>query len=124
MKKIEELENFCSLGSIDAKKIIEAEKKLGIKFAKEYKKIISKYGIISCNGHELTGICNSKRLNVVDVTLKERENSTNTNNLYVIEEANIDDIVIWQDSDGIVYITKNRSNPQKISNSIVEYINN
>ena len=41
---------------------------------------------------------------------------------YVVEEANIDGIVIWQDSDGTVYQTMPNSECKAIANSLMEYI--
>lgn len=117
-----EKDDFCFLGPVKESKILDAEKRLGIKFSNEYIEIIKEYGVFSCSGHEFTGICKSKRLNVVDVTLAQRENNPNVTDLYVIELANIDDIVIWQSSEGVVYLTKGISKPVKICESIIEYL--
>ena len=53
--------------------------------------------------------------------MKMKSNKLNEN-LYVIELLNIDGIVIWQSSDGEVYQTYPNSNPEKIANSLSEYI--
>ncbi len=121
---LKEKKNFCSLGQTTEAEILDAEYKLGTKFAKEYAEIIREFGVFSCLGHEFTGICNSKRLNIVDVTLAERELNPNASELYVIETATIDSIVIWQSSDGTVYYTKGVSKPKKISESLIEYLGN
>lgn len=71
----------------------------------------------------LTGICNSPRLNVVDVTICERENNPDVPKYwYVLEQANIDGIVIWQNQKGEVYQTQPCREIKMIANSIVEYI--
>lgn len=42
--------------------------------------------------------------------------------MYAIEQVHIDDIVIWQSESGEVYQTVGDSKPEKIANSIIEYI--
>lgn len=125
MKIIEllrEIDGFRYFKPTTESDVLDAETKLGMKFAKEYTEIIREYGAFSCLGHEFTGICESKRLNVVEVTLAERNNNPYTSELYVIENVNIDSILVWQSSDGTVYQTIGASKPTKISDSITEYI--
>ena len=50
-----------------------AEKQLGIKFSPDYRCYLKDIGLACFDGHELTGICKSARLNVVDVTLLQRQ---------------------------------------------------
>lgn len=113
---------FYSIGNISEENIKEAELILNIKFASDYRMIIKEYGAVTFSGHELTGICNSKRLNVVDVTKEERKYNKVPEDWYVIEQANIDDIVIWQDTNGVVYQTMPNKKPIKLCNSLLEYI--
>lgn len=113
---------FYSIGNISEENIKEAELILNIRFASDYRMIIKEYGAVSFSGHELTGICNSKRLNVVDVTKEERKYNKVPEDWYVIEQANIDDIVIWQDTNGVVYQTMPNKKPIKLCNSLLEYI--
>lgn len=113
---------FYSIGNISEKNIKEAELILNIRFASDYRMIIKEYGAVTFSGHELTGICNSKRLNVVDVTKEERKYNKVPEDWYVIEQANIDDIVIWQDTNGVVYQTMPNKKPIKLCNSLLEYI--
>ncbi len=104
--------------------IIDIQEKLNILFADEYKSILRGYGYVCVDGHEITGITNAKRLNVYDVTIKERANiSYDLSELYVIEQTHIDGIVIWQSESGEVYQTVADSKPEKIADSIVEYLN-
>lgn len=100
-----------------------AERQLGIKFAKDFRTYLSIIGLACFDGHEFTGICNSPRLNVVDVTICERENNPDVpKDWYVLEQANIDGIVIWQNQKGEVYQTQPCREIKMIANSIVEYI--
>jgi len=80
------------IGSKGATKteIIEAEAILSVSFSKEYKHYISSVGFAIYEGHELTGICKAKRLNVVHVTLSERNITSDVLvDWYVIEQLNI-----------------------------------
>jgi hypothetical protein len=43
-------------------------------------------------------------------------------NLYVVEQANIDGIVIWQSETGEVFQTMPNALPIKISDSLLEYL--
>ena len=61
-------------GRTDAE-IAEAEKELEIKFAKDYHEYLKKIGIACFDGHELTGLTNTDRLNVVSVTKELRKQS-------------------------------------------------
>jgi len=103
--------------------IESAERDLKLCFNKEYKMYLLHYGLISYDNHELTGLCNSQRLNVVYVTKEEKEyNPQVSSDMYVIEQTNIDGIVIWQNSKGVIFQTCPNLPPVKIANSLSEYI--
>lgn len=103
--------------------IDEAEKALGISFAKDYREYLKDIGLACFDGHELTGLTNMARLDVVVVTKERRKQSGEVPaSWYVVEEAGIDGIVVWQDSDGVVYETAFRSKGKKIAESLSEYI--
>lgn len=103
--------------------IIRAEKALGISFAKDYREYLAKIGLACFDGHELTGLTKTARLDVVSVTNEQREQFGDyVSSWYVVEETNIYGIVIWQDSDGAVYETAPHSKAKKIANSLAEYI--
>ena len=105
-------------GEIDS-----AERDLNLSFSKDYKMYLLQYGLISYDNHELTGLCNSHRLNVVCVTKEERKiHPQIPSDMYVIEQTNIDGIVIWQSSNGEVFQTSPNTAPMKIADSLVEYI--
>ena len=116
---------FCAMGGVSSERITLAEKALQLTFAKDYSAYLLAYGTACYEGHELTGICAAQRLNVVDVTTKERAgNPLASLNLYVIEQANIDGIVIWQSPSGEVYQSVPCHPPVKICHSLIEYIQN
>lgn len=99
------------------------EEKLELTFAKEYKRYLQEFGFVCVEGHELTGACTAKRLNVVVVTQAERShNEFVPNDWYVIEQANVDGIVIWQSKNGTIYQTQPNTKPIKICDSLYEYI--
>ena len=124
-EKLTKMKAFKSRTAATNKQITGAEIELGLKFAKEYKEYLVEFGCASVFGHEFTGICNSTRLNVVNVTTEQKSRNTNVPfDWYVIEETNIDDIIIWQDSKGNVYATISLGTPLKIANSFLEYISN
>lgn len=103
--------------------IAECEQMLSVRFAPDYKECIKQYGALSYYGHELTGIVSTPRLNVVNVTNEEkRVNSGLPDNWYVIEQAGIDGIVIWQSDSGEVFQSYPSGNYKKISDSLAEYI--
>lgn len=108
-------------GRTDAE-IESAEKQLGVEFASDYRCYLKEIGLACFEGHELTGICKSTRLNVVDVTTTQRELYSEARSWYVIEEANIDGIIIWQSSTGAIYKTAPGIKTRKIFDSLTEYI--
>ena len=123
IQKMHTLPSFCSLDGVSAKQISDAEKALALHFANDFREYLLTFGIASSDGHEFTGICNSKRLNVVDVTLAERSNVPNVpQNWYVLEEANIDGIVFWQSDTGKVYQTQPGRETVKVADSIRDYL--
>lgn len=111
--------------TVDEGEIEKIEEQLGIRFAEDYKKLVSTYGFVCVDGHEITGITNAKRLNVYEVTMKERENvACDMSGMYVIEQTHIDGIVIWQSALGEVFQTSANHEPVKIADSIINYLNN
>lgn len=104
-------------------KIHQAETALNVKFAGEYAEYIEKYGIAIFDGHELTGLCDGKRLDVVQITKEQRElNPFVPDDWYVVECLDIDGIIIWQNRKGEIYQTVPTNKARLISNSIAEYL--
>ena len=123
-ENIKSFADYIGSNGRNENEIIAAEKELKIKFASDYRKYLQEIGLASFDGHEFTGITDIKRLDVISITKENRNYFGNfTAPWYVIEEANIFGIVIWQDSNGIVYQTMPNSEPKIIANSLLEYIN-
>ncbi len=102
--------------------IIQAETALGLRFAADYRKYTAAFGAASLAAHELTGVCKSNRLNVVDVTIKERSNTNVSDQWYVLEQTNIDGIVVWQSSTGEIYQVYPNGVIRKIAAALAEYL--
>ena len=123
IKVINKFNDLYFLGGVEDKTIEDAEKVLNLKFSDEYKQYLSEFGAATFNGREFTGIVNSKRLNVVEVTKQYRKyNTTVPDNYYVIENLHIDNTFILQDEKGYVYQATGKEPPVKIYESIVEYV--
>ena len=103
--------------------VIKAEQALGVSFSDEYKEYLLSLGVAAVGSHEFTGICGSPRLNVVDVTLKERElRGHDCDEMYVVDQESIDNIVIWQAGDGKVSRTVPGGRPELIAQSLFDYL--
>ena len=122
VKLMQKQQDFYSMNGASHEAIRNAEQTLELRFATDYRKYIEAFGVASFAGHELTGICQSKRLSVVAVTQEERNNTDVPADWYVLEQANIDGIVIWQDGSGVVYQTAPNSKAKKLCQSLAEYI--
>ncbi len=114
---------FVSLKPAATQQVEEAEKKLQLRFSGDYRNYVLNLGAVSFYAHELTGVCASSRLNVADVTMKERGYTPSVPaDWYVVEQLHIDGIVVWQSADGAIYQTVPNAVPQRISGSLAEYI--
>jgi len=123
INKLKSYSDFISLGPVQEKEIAKAESILSLNFAPEYNEYVKEFGIAAVNGHEFTGIVSSERLNVVDVTRREWiYNPQVPKSMYVIENAAIDGIIIWQDANGDVFQSSPNIQPKIIASSIVEYL--
>ena len=107
---------------VTEKDICLAEKELNLRFSDEYRKYLKQLGIAAYDGHELTGLTKTERTNVVYVTKKEKENNFQIpESWYVIEVANIDNIIIWQEKNGRIYVSCGEKT-EEIFESLSEYI--
>lgn len=122
IKTLKNAQDFIGGRGRSDKEIESAEKELGIEFAHDYKTYLKEIGLACFDGHELTGICEDSRLDVVHVTNQNREKNPELRSCYVVEEANIDGIVIWQDFLGKIYMTEGNLEPKLIANSMTDYI--
>jgi hypothetical protein len=123
IKILRVMEDFDCLNGASEKEIEAAENDLDLKFAKDYRKYLSEYGLASAAGHEFTGIVKSPRLNVVDATVRIYKKIQDLpTKSYVVEELNIDSIVILQTEDGSIYEAAPRKLSNKIADSLCDYL--
>ena len=127
MKKFKDIvkdyEDFTAVGGAQDEQIKNAEEELGLKFSKEYKDFLKEHGAACANGHEFLGICESKRLNIIDATLKaKKKNETVSNDLYLIEDVGIDKILTWQNADGKLFQTVGKGAPELLEINLTEYV--
>ena len=108
---------------VSESRIVDAEESLGLRFAESYREYLLEFGVAEYYMHELCGISDNPRTDVVNITLRERStNNTIPKDMYVIEYAGMDGIVIWQSESGEIYQTVGESVPCKICDSLEEYI--
>lgn len=120
---IENLPNLFHLQGASEDVIKDAEQYLEVHFAQDYKEYVKRYGIITYDSHEITGLCNNKRLDVRRVTEYERKNNPNiAPDLYVIEQLDIDGVVVWQASTGEIFQSMPNNALIKICNNLEEYL--
>jgi hypothetical protein len=119
---LKEKEAFISLTGASPEDIEAAETELNVKFASDYREYVTALGAASYYGHELTGVCKSKSLDVVKATISEREFNEVPADWYVLEQTHMDGIVFWQAGDGKVFQTGIKQKPIKVCDSLLEYI--
>lgn len=120
---INSLSNLLPRKPATSIQITDAELQLGISFAKEYKEYLAAFGAIMADGIELTGITKSEHRNVVAQTKSEWKCNTKIpHNMYVVENARVDGIIIWQDVNGLIYQSSSSSDAKQIARSLAEYI--
>ncbi len=123
IKVLKQMEDFDSMDGVSKEEIALAESDLNLNFAADYKKYLLEYGIASADGHEFTGLVKSPRLNVVDVTVKLKKKFKDAPaDAYVIEEFGVDDIVVFQTSDGSIYKAAPKTQFIKVADSFAEYL--
>lgn len=115
---------FLAMNGATNEEIKDAESQLGVSFSKDYWDYVAAYGASTYENHELTGICKSPRLNVVEVTKEERKNYPDLPvDWYVLEQLHIDSVSVWQSGTGEIYQLMPGEKPKKIFNSFIEYVN-
>lgn len=123
VEQLKQKDGFRMLSGVSEGTIKAAEEKLGLRFSEEYKDYLRSCGVAMADGHEFLGLGSSNRLDVVANTLEEREaNPGIPANLYVVEQADIDCIVVWQSFSGEVYQSMPGILPVKLCDSLLEYI--
>lgn len=109
-------------GGITQTEVVEAQKSIGISFAEDYTNYLLNFGQMQASGIELSGISDKVLTSVVKMTLEERERKSIPDNTYVIEELDIDGIIYVQDTQGIIYEISPGAKPNKVADSLIQYI--
>lgn len=106
-----------------ALEISNAEKQLGVTFSNEYRDYLRNYSVVGISGHEITGITANEESNVIRATVAGRESADRFDaSWYVVEKANIDGILVWQDETGRVIQTAIGEDPILLAASLAEYV--
>jgi hypothetical protein len=116
------LQGLATLKGSSKDIIALTEKRLELIFAADYAVYLEKFALISAKHIELTGIVDSKRLNVADVTLSARINNKIPLDMYVIEDTGIEGILILQNGKGEIFEFQNITHIKKIAESLTEYL--
>ncbi len=120
---ISEADGFLSMSGAKLSDVETAESLLGLHLAQDYKEYVLAFGAATFNGHELTGICRSDRLNVVSATERARLlYPCFPGNLYVIEDLQFDHVLTVQDSTGTVSCYGPDDEPKYLAESLREYL--
>jgi len=115
--------DFCSLGAAEKALVEEAEKRLGLSFANEFKEYVMAYGAVAFEDHELTGICESERLSVISTTERARSfYPCFPPKMYVVEEMYYDHVLTTQDETGTIYSYGPKDEAKRIASSLQEYL--
>ena len=116
-------EGFISANGVDAERVAEAEEKLGLKFALDYKEYLLEFGVACIDGHEFTGLIDSPHdESVIEVTNRARSKNNFCGDMYVLEDLGIDFAYVWQKTNGEVYQTVENSKPELVCGSFAEYV--
>ena len=119
----ESRKSFLAGKGASPEQISQAEKQLGLSFAQDYREYLSTYGIAAFDGHELTGIAKSDRLNVVSITKEARARYASVPaDFYVIEQVDVEELIIWQSGSGEIYGCAPNYKVEKICNSLHDYV--
>ncbi len=123
IKKIQEAEDYASLGAASDEQIADAENELKLKFAEDYKEYLRAFGAATFCGKELTGICSSERLSVISVTQRARGFYRSfPDDAYVVEEMLFDHFLIIQKADGSVFSYGPDETEKLIASSLSMYL--
>ncbi|SDB44876.1 SMI1-KNR4 cell-wall [Pseudobutyrivibrio sp. YE44] len=121
LEVMQKYDDFAIGKPVSIEEIKQAERELQLSFSNEYREYLVKAGIATANAHEITGITTDERLDVVYLSKKNR-NKNIEDSRYVVEDIAIDKVLIWQDTEGVIYQTIGKTPGKKIANSLAEYI--
>ncbi len=121
-EKIYGIEGLWKAGGCTEQQLLEAQQALCLTFPPEYADYLREFGCIDFFATEWTGLNIDGECNVVKATQREREiNASFPENMFVLENAGIDGIIIAADEGGIVYQVQYEI-CKKICNSISGYL--
>ncbi len=122
-ERLSYMPGFMGLTAVTQEQRERAEHELNLCFSNEFSDYVETFGVATVHGHEFTGVCPSPQLNVVHVTRDEWEQNPEVpKDWYVVEQAHIDGIVIWQNQRGEVFQTMPGAKPVKLCDSLCEYL--
>jgi len=118
---IKKLEKMVSMQGVSREAVAAAEQSLGLSFAADYSAYLREFGLVSAKRIEITGLTDAKRLNVVDVTLTERQRNQLPQDMYVVDDTGIEGILVLQNAGGEMFEFQN-GKARKIHGSLAEYL--
>jgi hypothetical protein len=124
MNTINARKGLFRLNGANDDQIDDAEKTLGLNFSEEYQAYLKEFGCISFDSHEFMGLNTSGRLDVVLITLFERESRRHLIPLemYVVEIINDGDMLILQNTNGEIFELLSNGDCNKIFDSFCAYL--
>ena len=121
IKKIKNLDKNLN-GGASEEQIERAEKRLSLRFSKEYKEYVKEFGMISFYGTEWSGLNIDGYFNVVNMTEDEKAlNESFPKKYFAIENLAVDGIIIISNEEGKIYSIQ-YDKKELICNSLSEYL--
>ena len=121
IKKIKNLDKNLN-GGASEEQIERAEKKLSLRFSKEYKEYVKEFGMISFYGTEWSGLNIDGYFNVVNMTEDEKAlNEVFPEKYFAIENLAVDGVIIISNEEGKIYSIQ-YDKKELICNSLSEYL--
>ncbi len=124
IKAVNSLHSLFTKEPATADEIEKAEKKLGVKFAEDYKQLLMEFGWVESSEITLNTVSDKIMSNVVKDTefLRETKLMEIPDNMYAICNFGIDLIFFLQDENGYIYEISPYTELRKINDSLVEFI--
>ena len=121
IKKIKNLDKNLN-GGASEEQIERAEKRLSLRFSKEYKEYVKEFGMISFYGTEWSGLNIDGYFNVVNMTEDEKAlNKYFPEKYFAIENLAVDGVIIISNEEGKIYSIQ-YDKKELICNSLSEYL--
>ena len=121
IKKIKNLDKNLN-GGASEEQIERAEKRLSLRFSKEYKEYVKEFGMISFYGTEWSGLNIDGYFNVVNMTEAEKAlKEAFPEKYFAIENLAVDGVIIISNEEGKIYSIQ-YDKKELICNSLSEYL--